>query len=99
MNASGTIEIAGYTFDIYANDTNFKDVGAVYIFMQLPRNLLYIGQTESLEQRIPNHEKWSCVTNHGVTGIAVHQDENANSRLVKETEIRNAYPDTPCNDQ
>ncbi len=95
-----------YSFEVYPVDTSFKAVGAVYIFTKRVVNpdgkgthtLLYIGQTESLKDRIPDHEKWPCAKKNGVNCICVHRDDNEESRLAKETDLR-AEHSTPCNDQ
>lgn len=95
-----------YKFEVYPADTSFRAVGAVYIFTKRTKNaegkgtheFLYIGETGSLEERIPNHEKWPCVRKHGVNCICVHRDDNENSRLDKETDLR-AEHSTPCNEQ
>lgn len=93
-----------YDFGVYTMDTVFIDVGAVYIFSKRVvdsdgrgrHTLLYIGQTDSLEDRIPYHEKWLCAQQYGVNCICVHQDDDANSRRKKERDLRDANP-TPCN--
>jgi hypothetical protein len=100
VGASGT----RYDFTIYTSDTSFKNFGAVYAFSKIAvkdskgsHELLYIGETKELGDRIANHEKWFCVTDHGCNCICVHADDNNQSRLDKESDlIRNA--DLPCND-
>jgi hypothetical protein len=97
---------SSYKFDVHSSDTTFNAVGAVYIFTKRTvdanntgsHKALYIGETESLATRIPNHEKWPCVRKHGVNCICVHRDDSERSRLNKETDLRAAYS-TPCNDQ
>lgn len=99
-------EKGSYSFEVYPSDTSFNAVGAVYIFTKRvvgtngkgKHTLLYIGETDSLQDRIPNHEKWSCVTRNGVNCICVHTDDDEKSRLSKETDLRHAN-NTPCNDQ
>ena len=93
-----------YNFGVYTTDTVFIDVGAVYIFSKRvigsdgrgTHTFLYIGQTSSLEDRIPYHEKWPFAQRNGVNCICVHQDDDANSRLKKEQDLLDANP-TPCN--
>lgn len=95
-----------YSFEVYSADTSFSAVGAVYIFTERTvdgtgkgtHTFLYIGQTESLADRIPHHEKWPCVNSNGANCICVHRDSNEDSRLAKETDLRAAH-NTPCNDQ
>ena len=56
-----------YSFEVYPPDTSFNSVGAVYIFTKREEGadgtgkhtLLYIGETDSLKDRIPSHEKWA----------------------------------------
>ncbi|MGH8363034.1 MAG: hypothetical protein ACRESQ_06750 [Gammaproteobacteria bacterium] len=95
-----------YEFEVFPMNTSFNTVGAVYIFTKRiedntgkgTHTFLYIGQTESLADRISNHEKWSCVNRNGANCICVHRDNSEHSRLAKETDLR-AVHDTPCNDQ
>jgi hypothetical protein len=97
---------ASYRFEVYTADTTFNAVGAVYIFTKRTvrpdgkgsHNLLYVGQTDSLKDRIPNHEKWPCAERNGVNCICVHRDDSESSRLDKETDLR-AANSTLCNDQ
>ncbi len=95
-----------YAFEVYPADTSFNAVGAVYIFTKREvgsdgkgtHTFLYIGETDSLKDRIPNHEKWPCITRNGVNCICVHRDDNDKSRLAKEIDLRDGNS-TPCNDQ
>jgi len=97
----------GYEFEVFTSDTNFNNVSAVYIFTRRTLDsegqgvhaMLYIGETEELGNRIANHEKWPCVDGHNCNCICIHQEPDENTRLTKETDLRHAYPDTPCNDQ
>jgi len=95
-----------YTFEVYPTETTFNDVGAVYVFSKRVVNasgkgthtLLYVGQTDSLADRIPNHEKWSCAVRNGVNCICVHRDDNEQSRRAKEADLL-AINNPPCNDR
>lgn len=95
-----------YSFEVYLSDTVFNAVGGVYCFTKRSidaagkgsHDFLYIGETDSLADRIPNHEKWPCVRRHGANCVCVHRDNDGRSRLKKETDLRAANP-TPCNEQ
>lgn len=95
-----------YAFEVFTTATIFNSVGAVYIFSKRDVGLdgksthtfLYIGQTHSLQERIPSHEKWDCVNNYGANCICVHRDNDANSRLHKEIDLLSVNM-TPCNAQ
>ena len=97
-------KLGTYAFEVYTTDTVFNSVGAVYIFSKRSPGLdgtyrhtfLYIGETHSLKDRIPNHEKWYCARNYGVNCICVHRDNNANSRLHKELDLLSVNK-TLCN--
>lgn len=99
-------KMGSYSFEVYSTDTSFNAVGAVYIFTKRTvdaagkgsHTLLYIGQTDSLKDRIPNHEKLPCIQRNGANCICVHRDDDEDSRLVKETNLRAVF-NTPCNDQ
>lgn len=99
-------KVGAYAFEVYTTDTNFNSVGAVYIFSKrVPspdgggtHTFLYIGQTHSLADRIPNHEKWHCVKDYDVNCICVHRDNNANSRQHKEIDLLSVNK-APCNAQ
>ena len=93
-----------YNFGVYTTDTVFIDVGAVYIFSKRvvdsdgkgKHKFIYIGQTDSLEDRIPYHEKWPCAFKNDVNCICVHQDDDVNSRRTKEADLL-AVSNPPCN--
>ena len=93
-----------YNFGVYTTDTVFIEVGAVYIFSKRvvgsdgrgTHTFLYIGQTHSLEDRIPYHEKWPCAQKNGANCICVHQDDDASSRISKEDDLL-AVNNPPCN--
>lgn len=95
-----------YQFEVYPIDTTFKAVGAVYIFTNRTvdktgkgsHSFIYIGQTDSLADRIPNHEKWPCIQRNKANFICIHRDDNEQSRLKKESDLL-AGNQTPCNDQ
>ncbi len=97
---------ASYSFEAYPLGELFNAVGTVYIFTKRTANMgggarytpLYIGQTDSLADRIPNHEKVPCVSHLGCDTICVQGDGGEQSRLRKETALRAAYQ-VPCNDQ
>lgn len=95
-----------YSFGVYALDATFTNIGAVYVFTkrsvdsdgQGTHTLLYIGEAGELGDRLANHEKRPCVELNDGNCTCVHADENDDSRLDKETDLRHAN-DTPCNDQ
>jgi hypothetical protein len=93
-----------YTFEVHPADAKFKAVGAVYAFTKRttsPDNkerhtLLYIGQTESLKDRIPGHEKWASAKHHGANCICIHLERDEELRIEKTADLRAAHA-TPHN--
>ena len=106
MTQNATVNFTGasgkkYSFIAYATDTAFNEVGAVYIFTKQENNSyapLYIGQTDNLKERIPNHEKWPCVRRNGVNSICVLSDSSQSSRLQTESDLLDKR-NPPCNAQ
>jgi hypothetical protein len=99
-------KVGSYTFEIYPVNQKFNSVAAIYIFAKMTTDTtgvsrylpIYIGQTDSLADRIPTHEKWLCARFNGANTICVLRDDSMQSRLYKETDLRAAW-NTPCNDQ
>lgn len=111
MSHIATITFTGksgrkYTFSTYLKDTNFRDIGAVYIFTRRYQNPsgaysqtpLYIGESGELGTRIKHHEKWPCVTRQGCTHISVMAVSNDRERLDIETDLIQGYQPV-CNKQ
>ena len=74
-----TYRWGGHEFEVYQPDTEWHDVGGVYIFtVQQPAGLLgdrwqalYVGKAESFKNRLDlsNHETWPAAVKLGVTHI------------------------------
>jgi hypothetical protein len=96
---------SSYQFEAYPIDATFNAVGAVYVFTKRTvdpsgsgsHTPIYIGQTDSLADRIPNHEKWPCIKRENANCICVQLDDSERSRLQKEADLITAYH-PPCNE-
>jgi hypothetical protein len=93
-----------YPFNVYTFDTNFSEVGAVYIVTKRIKSeetynhsFIYIGQTDNLKERFTNHHKQTCFEKNNANCICTHQEDNEKTRLVVESDLINAN-NTPCND-
>ncbi len=97
--ASGT----EYMYEMYPiKGTTWNNVPGNYIFAResKPNNWepIYIGQTESFKDRIPDHDKLPCVQRNNGTHVHVHVNHNTEARLAEEKDLL-ASCTTPCNDQ
>ena len=89
-----------YAFNVYPAGTSFIDDGAVYIFASYnPYReyfVAYVGETGSMKDRIPGHEKWDCAKEYGADSICVLWENSLLSRLTIEQDLIEAY-NPPCN--
>ena len=95
----------GYEFHAFSTNVELKQESGVYIFakryMQNGTTYfkpLYIGEAESLRDRICGHDKWDRAVSHGCNCICAMLVSGDKARLDVETDLRHNYP-TPCNDQ
>ena len=107
MTHEGTINWPGasgtqYKYWIYPIGTTFRDEPGNYIFAKRTSSgkwtPVYIGETQSLGDRLPNHEKLPCVKRTGGTHVhAQITSGGQQARLAEEADLlRNFSP--PCND-
>lgn len=90
-----------YKHWIYPIDTSFKDEPGNYIFAKetspgrwVP---IYIGESESLSDRLSNHDKLPCIQRHGGTHIHTHTTSGGQSvRRAEESDLLEKW-DPPCN--
>ena len=80
-----------YSYEIHKINTIWNDVAGNYIFAKetSPSKwaALYIGETQSLRDRLPNHEKRPCPTRNGTTHIHVHVNSGSAARLAEESDL------------
>ena len=89
-----------YVFQAYPIDTQFLNLGGVYIFTRhsvddqgkVNFQPLYIGQTKSLTERLtPNHHAWNKALTSGFNTLCVYIDINESSRKSCERDLLNNY--------
>lgn len=82
-----------YDYWIYPINTTFKDEPGNYIYAKKRKfpgrwDLVYIGQTSSLSQRLATHEKeQSVIRRGGATHILAHLSVNPLARRAEETDL------------
>ena len=89
-----------YTYNIHGLDGDWNDVGGNYIFAKETSAThwaaVYIGQTGSFGDRLPNHEKRPCAIRNGATHVHAHTNGQA-ARQAEEADLLAAVA-TPCNE-
>jgi hypothetical protein len=89
-----------YEYEIYPIGTNWNDVPGNYIFARESTTnrwqAIYIGETESFKDRLPNHNELPCIRRNGGTHIHAHVNRDSRARLDEEADLL-ANNKTPCN--
>ena len=90
-----TVDWLHYRFFVHRPYTNWADVGGLYIFSYVTESNewcpLYVGETKSLSDRIPGHEKWREAVTLGATHIHAKAESSRDNRLRIERELIQAY--------
>jgi len=89
------MEILGYEFEgPFDHKLPFKvNFGCVYVLVDANYQLVDVGQTDCVNDRIPNHDRKACWLRNGCPGrnLFIHRSENEVYRLKLEKAIRNRY--------
>ena len=90
-----TVSWRGYPFGVYFKNTDWNEVGGVYIFCGLnPQKLwvpLYIGQADSFRSRIPSHVQWLPAVRLGATHVHAMVAPLASQRDIIEAQLIQAF--------
>jgi hypothetical protein len=94
-----------YTYWIYPFGTTFQDEPGNYMFIKetQPKKFwpIYIGETESLADRLNNpeaHHKWACTKREGATHLCARINKAGEKvRRAEEQDLIEAYGPI-CND-
>ena len=91
-----------YMYKIYSVEgTTWNDVPGNYIFAKLSKphtwKAIYIGETESLKDRIPNHNELPCIRCNKGTHVHAHINRDSQARLAEEKDLL-AIHTILCND-
>ena len=89
-----------YEYEIYLMDSTWNDVPGNYIFAKevSPHKWqgVYIGETESFKDRLPNHNELPCIKRNGGTHIHAHINSDSHARLDEEKDLLSNNT-TSCN--
>ena len=85
----------GYPFSIHTIDSNWNEVPGLYIFAGIDSQSnwrpFYIGRTDSLAGRIPNHEQWQAASRLGATHVHATVIQEVARRSFIEERLIQAY--------
>ncbi|MFH1473133.1 MAG: hypothetical protein ABIF06_01840 [bacterium] len=89
------MEILGYKFEgaFDHNELFTTDFGCVYALIDANYQLVDVGQTNSVNDRIPNHNRKNCWVRNDCPGknLFIHRSEDEAYRLQLEGAIRSKY--------
>ena len=89
------IKIEGYLFSgpYYHTKKFTKDFGCVYLLLNKLNQIVDVGETDSINARIINHERKMCWIMNGCedTGLYIYISSDKNFRLMLESLIRIKY--------
>jgi predicted GIY-YIG superfamily endonuclease len=79
-------------------DTDWKQVGAVYGILSDEGRVIYIGQTDNLQERMADHRtnRRHCLHRHSPSWVVVEVISDEASRRDREHQLID-YFDPPCN--
>ena len=102
---SDTVKLGDNEFQVHKIGENYKDEGGIYAFMKISGRqwtIMYIGQTQSLQDRLTTnlkqHQSYGCaVINGQSTHLATRiVPDGERVRLDLERYLINSY-NPPCN--
>ena len=103
LTLSGDTYIA-YDFDIFPIGADFHPIAAVYVVTRRTgrggaqeHEVLYVGETDRLQEHFADHPKAECFTRHKADCIGVHRQEAADGRRETVADLV-AQLKPPCND-
>ncbi len=81
-------------FSVHPKQTAWPSAGGLYMFVKAPAILasepwraIYVGQTSSLIERLPEHERWLEAVGDGATHVAVCLVPRPDQRDALEREL------------
>jgi len=81
-----------YEYEIYPIGTNWNDIAGNYIFARESSphewESIYIGETESFKDRLPNHNELPCIRRNRGTHIHVRINRDSQARLDEEADLK-----------
>ena len=89
---SETATWLNYDFAVHVYGDDWPETGGIYAFAhRIPEHptwkLLYVGQTESFDTRLPNHERWQEAVDQGATHVHLLEVEQVYQRAVIERQM------------
>jgi len=93
--------LSGQHFNVFAgppSSVTWYDVPGIYIFAGLNVQGLwfpvYVGKTDSMAGRLPNHEQWQAAAQLGASYVHARVVQDPDSRTLLEVALIQAYTPT-----
>ena len=84
-----------YEFTVYPHETQWNNVGGIYIFAGLNQQNqwvpYYIGKADSFQNRIPSHEQWDKARSLGASRVHARTVAQETERDRIEAELIRAF--------
>ena len=99
MSNTPTAQWGDFTFHVYSFDTDWSEVGGLYVFagrVKTPLGLfrwqaLYLGQTQDFAGYLPTHRKWLEAVQLGATHVHAMRMDDPDLRDAAEEELIQVY--------
>ena len=94
---SNTVNWSGHFFEVFLKNSNWSNAAGVYIFCGLTERgwrPFYIGQAQSFNGRIPNHDRWWEAVQLGATHVHAKVVPQAAMRDAIEEKLIGIYKPT-----
>lgn len=102
LTLSGDTYVA-YDFDVFPFGADFHPIPAVYVVTRRTgrggadeHEVVYVGETEKLQEHFADHPKAECFSRHGADCIGVHRQVDEGSRRETVRDLV-AQLSPPCN--
>jgi hypothetical protein len=91
-----------YEYSVHELNTDWADKPGNYIYAKIVNGAwraVYIGQTNSFKNRLPNHNELPCINRNGATHVHAHVNMGGEAvRKAEEADLIAGHK-PPCNDQ
>jgi excinuclease UvrABC nuclease subunit len=81
----------GYPFRQYDFYDTFDEVTCVYVVLSQTNDVLYVGHTENLKQKLSDHNRYVCFISNQANHIGVHLEDDEELRQIITDDLINTF--------